>query len=73
MGKQIVRILYVLGLLVVAAAPSTAGSRSGRCTPREECCKICDEGKACGNSCIRRSYNCHKGVGCACDAESVCE
>jgi hypothetical protein len=31
------------------------------------CCKICQKGKACGNSCISRSYKCHKGRGCACD------
>jgi len=31
------------------------------------CCKICTTGKACGDSCINRSYNCTKGAGCACD------
>lgn len=31
------------------------------------CCKICHKGKACGDSCISRSYTCHKGPGCACD------
>ncbi len=31
------------------------------------CCKICSKGKACGDSCISRSYTCHKGVWCACD------
>ncbi|SEL27645.1 hypothetical protein SAMN04488032_1163 [Pacificibacter marinus] len=31
------------------------------------CCKVCKKGKACGDSCISRSYTCHKGVGCACD------
>ena len=32
------------------------------------CCKICTVGKACGNSCISRSYTCHQPPGCACDA-----
>lgn len=32
------------------------------------CCKICSKGKACGDSCISRSYTCHKGPGCACNA-----
>ncbi len=32
------------------------------------CCKICSKGKACGDSCISRSYTCHKGRGCACNA-----
>ena len=31
------------------------------------CCKTCRKGKACGDSCISKSKNCHKGVGCACD------
>jgi hypothetical protein len=31
------------------------------------CCKVCKKGKACGDSCISRSYNCTKGVGCACN------
>lgn len=31
------------------------------------CCKVCRKGKACGDSCISRSYQCHKGRGCACD------
>lgn len=32
------------------------------------CCKYCSAGKACGDSCISRSYTCHKGPGCACDS-----
>jgi hypothetical protein len=32
-----------------------------------ECCKVCRKGKACGDSCISRDYECHKGAGCACD------
>ncbi len=31
------------------------------------CCKICSKGKACWDSCISRSYTCHKWPGCACD------
>ena len=32
------------------------------------CCRYCRKGKACGNSCINRSYTCHRGQGCACNA-----
>ena len=32
-----------------------------------KCCKICRKGKACGDSCIKRSYTCNKPPGCACD------
>jgi endonuclease YncB( thermonuclease family) len=35
---------------------------------QKTCCKICRKGKACGNSCIRRTYTCRKQPGCACDA-----
>lgn len=31
------------------------------------CCKTCSKGKACGDSCISRKKQCHKGKGCACD------
>ena len=39
--------------------PGTTGSA---------CCKVCIVGKACGNSCISRSYTCRQPPGCACDA-----
>jgi hypothetical protein len=31
------------------------------------CCKVCTGSKACGNSCISRSYTCRQPPGCACD------
>lgn len=31
------------------------------------CCKVCSKGKACGDSCIARSKECHQPPGCACD------
>lgn len=37
--------------------------------PAQACCRMCRRGKACGDSCINRSYTCHKGPGCACNAE----
>jgi len=33
----------------------------------QACCKRCSTGKACGNSCISRSKQCHAGAGCACN------
>ena len=44
----------------------------GGCIPASQCCKVCRKGKACGNSCIRASYTCRKGRGCACDAVNLC-
>jgi competence protein ComEC len=39
--------------------------------PRGErtCCRVCTTGKACGNSCISRAYQCRQPPGCACDAK----
>ncbi|WP_417350154.1 hypothetical protein [Ferrimonas sp.] len=33
----------------------------------KKCCKICKKGKACGDSCIKKSYTCTKPKGCACN------
>ena len=35
------------------------------------CCKICKKGNACGNSCIKKTYNCSKPKGCACDGQTA--
>ena len=58
------------------AAPPTFDAGPGAdltCRPRAECCKVCQKGQACGDSCISRDKQCHKGRGCACDADEVCE
>lgn len=44
-----------------------SNARKGPTVYLAACCKICRKGKACGDSCISRSYQCHKGPGCACD------
>jgi hypothetical protein len=31
------------------------------------CCKVCTDGKACGDSCIAKSSTCNVGGGCACN------
>ena len=33
----------------------------------EGCCKVCDVGKACGDSCINKQLTCNKEKGCACN------
>ncbi|HEX6273989.1 MAG TPA: hypothetical protein VFZ53_13165 [Polyangiaceae bacterium] len=43
------------------------------CVPRALCCKKCDGGKACGDSCIGRSRGCYEVRGCACDSDEICE
>lgn len=32
----------------------------------QACCRRCSRGKPCGDSCISRDKQCHKGPGCAC-------
>ena len=58
------------GVRLSSAAPDEAEQLSPAPAQPElaACCKICRKGKACGNSCISRSYTCHKPPGCACDA-----
>lgn len=34
---------------------------------QQSCCKICSQGKACGDTCIARNEICRVGSGCACD------
>jgi len=41
----------------------------GQNQPARNCCRVCTTGKACGNSCISRRYQCHQPPGCACDAK----
>ncbi len=58
------------GVRLSSAAPNEAEQLSPAPAQPElaVCCKICRKGKACGNSCISRSYTCHKPPGCACNA-----
>ena len=53
----------------VVATPTSATSWTPNTnpSPSRSCCKICTTGKACGDSCISRSYTCRKGPGCACN------
>jgi hypothetical protein len=62
-----------LAALAVAASLALGPAALGDCltgaaaAQGRSCCKICSNGKACGDSCIARSKTCHKGKGCACD------
>lgn len=39
--------------------------------PARRCCRVCTRGKACGNSCINRSYTCRQPPGCACNGSGI--
>lgn len=54
------------------AAERSKSTSSNEYTPiplSVSCCKVCSAGKACGDSCISRAKQCHKGAGCACDSQ----
>lgn len=53
-------------MLLAAAAPGTlaCGDSSG------PCCKVCKDGKPCGDTCISKTETCHVGSGCACAGSS---
>jgi beta-lactamase superfamily II metal-dependent hydrolase len=53
----------------VAPAPGPTARQNGSSNePSRACCRVCTRGKACGNSCINRGYQCRQPTGCACDA-----
>ena len=54
------------GTCEAAVAPATNVGEEGAILTAA-CCKICRKGKACGDTCIKRSYTCTKPPGCACD------
>ena len=77
-------VMRIAVLAVLACVLSAAGPMSSRPIPAAEfqavidalggkelsaaCCKMCNKGKACGDSCISRDKTCRKGAGCACDS-----
>lgn len=46
----------------------TLGSTAGCDSTSSACCKECDKGKPCGDTCINKNETCTKGAGCACQA-----
>lgn len=57
-GMTAVFILFLLASLVGCSSGSSSSSG---------CCKVCTQGKACGDTCISNSYNCNTPPGCACN------
>jgi len=55
------------GSTVSSALSNSLDQSTALDTQLAACCKTCRKGKACGNSCIKRSYTCTKPPGCACD------
>src|SRR5262249_41129876 len=53
---------------VIPVATATTRPAQPTPPPAVACCRRCTTGKACGNSCISASLNCHQPDGCACNA-----
>lgn len=47
-----------------ASAPLLQGCGGGE---DSKCCRVCDAGKACGDTCIDASLTCSAPSGCACN------
>jgi len=75
MRSLVLRTLRLASLAFVCATLQPLTYASDACaqqtrTATQSCCVYCRKGKACGNSCISRYKQCHKGPGCACDAST---
>lgn len=67
-----IRVAAPYQIKVDSQVESESSTISKNCVPRSRCCKVCSKGKACGNSCISRSYTCRKGRGCSCNLSEIC-
>jgi hypothetical protein len=54
-------------ILALSKVNATATLREQGRHASQQCCKICHQGKACGDTCISRQDTCRVGQGCACD------
>jgi hypothetical protein len=61
------RRLFIVFMMVGVLTMTSSSGRNTETITAFKCCKICKKGKACGDSCISKSYKCYKGKGCACD------
>lgn len=75
MNPTIKILLLALALLVPACKVCPDGSTHGWRETCDEggdsCCKICESGQACGDTCIAWEDTCEVGAGCACQGAAV--
>lgn len=64
---KISAVLLAAASLAVGPASITCASPAWVASAYASCCKTCKKGRACGDSCISRDKECHKGKGCARD------
>lgn len=72
------KFLLVLVVLLAGCKVCPDGSvwgPSGTCDEDQggECCKVCDGGQACGDTCIAWEDECSQPSGCACQAVEASE
>jgi hypothetical protein len=65
-ARTAVRRIMLIPLLLLLASFSHAATACGAGDATGPCCKVCKEGKACGDTCIAKTDVCHVGAGCAC-------
>lgn len=69
------KFILLLALLAPACKVCPDGSTHGWAETCEEvdgeCCKVCDNGQACGDTCIGWENTCEAGPGCACQGAAV--
>ena len=54
-------------LMAFVTLPVLGGGLNTGCDTASGCCKVCEEGKACGDACIDADDTCTAGDGCACN------
>jgi hypothetical protein len=63
---RLVRRILLVPLYFLLASFTHATTACGSESATGVCCKVCKDGKACGDTCIARTDVCHVGAGCAC-------
>lgn len=58
------KLPLILAVLVFSASVPMSACEAD---PTTGCCRVCREGKACGDSCIAENLTCNAGPGCACN------
>jgi hypothetical protein len=64
--KAVSRVRWLIPLYILLTSFSHGVTACSGDTATGACCKVCREGKPCGDTCIAKSEACHVGGGCAC-------
>lgn len=66
---KIISTVWFLICLVCISCESPDDRQEPDNDNNEECCKVCNEGKACGDTCIFQGDTCYEEPGCACNGK----